>query len=297
MTRFSRMLVLLLVVQAHAQSDPVSRSWNQPVEPFRIAGNLYYVGASDITSYLITTPAGHIVLDGGFVETAPLIAASIERLGFRLADVRVLIGSHPHYDHAGGLAELKRRSGARFVASTADAPLYAAGGKGDPQFGDRFPFPPITADQLIADGERLTLGGTSLVARITPGHTPGCTTWTATIERHEVAFLCSPTVPTGYVLAGNPRYPNAIADYRRQFAVLRALQPDLFLASHGAFFDLAGKRMRHGEKHNAFVDPGGYRAYVLAAEERFEKEAARQARTSSGRGTGKRAPLGPSKRQ
>jgi metallo-beta-lactamase class B len=277
MKRLALLLSLLLALFARAQSDPVSRSWNQPVEPFRIAGNLYYVGASDITSYLLTTPEGHIVLDGGFVETAPMIAANIERLGFRVEDVRILIGSHAHSDHAGGLAELKRRSGARFLASAGDAPLYARGGKDDPQFGDRFLFPPITADRLLSDGERVSLSGTTLTARVTPGHTPGCTTWTTTIEGLDAAFLCSPTAP-GYVLAGNPRYPNAIADYRKHFAILRALEPEIFLAAHGNFFDLDSKRKKHGAGRNAFVDPEGYRSFVETMETRFEREAARQTR-------------------
>jgi metallo-beta-lactamase class B len=275
MKRLGLLLTLLVALFARAQSDPVSRSWNQPVDPFLIAGNLYYVGASDITSYLFTTPEGHIVLDGGFVETAPMIAASIERLGFRVEDVRILIGSHPHYDHAGGLAELRRRSGAKFLASAGDAPLYARGGKDDPQFGDRFLFPPITADRIISDGEQISLGGTTLTARITPGHTPGCTTWTTTIAGSKAAFLCSPTAP-GYVLVGNPRYPNAIEDFRRQFAILRALEPELFLASHGNFFDLEAKRKKHSARRNAFIDPEGYRSFVAKMEKRFEQEAARQ---------------------
>jgi len=272
-------LALLLARLVHAQSDPVSRSWNQPVEPFRIAGNLYYVGASDITSYLITTPKGHIVLDGGFVETAPMIRANIERLGFRVRDVRILIGSHPHYDHAGGLAELKHATGAKFIASALDAPLYARGGTDDPQFFDRYPFPPVIADRTIADGEQLSLGGVKLTARITPGHTPGCTTWTMNVGDQTVAFLCSPTAP-GYQLVDNPRYPNAIEDYRRQFAILRSLDPDIFLASHGNFFKLTEKRKRHSAKVNAFVDRKGYREFIAEAEASFEEKVATQRNAS-----------------
>ena len=259
--------IALLAAAAYAQKDPVSRSWNQAVPPFRIAHNLYYVGASDITSYLITTPRGHIVLDGGFEETAPMIRANIEQLGFRVQDVRFLIGSHAHYDHAGGLAELKRVTGAQFLASTLDAPAYAAGGKDDPQFGDRFLFPPIIADRQFVDGERLILGDTTLTAHITAGHTRGCTTWTM----NDVIFLCSSSVPGGYVLVDNPKYPNVADDYRRQFALLRSLQPKIFLASHGNFFDLEEKR-----KTKNFVDPEGYREYVAQSEKRFEDELARQ---------------------
>jgi metallo-beta-lactamase class B len=252
---------------ACAQSDPVSRSWNQPIPPFRIDDNLYYVGASDITSYLITTPRGHILLDGGFVETVPIIRANIERLGFRVEDVKILIGSHAHYDHAGGLAELKRLSGAQFISSELEAPLYARGGKDDPQFGDRFPFPPLVADRRIVDGEQVTLGDVKLTAHITAGHTPGCTTWTM----GDAVFLCSPTVPQGYKLVGNARYPNVIEDYRRQFAFLRSLKPRIFLASHGNFFDLERKR-----KTKTFADPEGYRTFVEEQEARFECVVAEQ---------------------
>src|SRR5215213_6807247 len=205
-----------LLHPAFAQNDPVSRSWNQPVAPFRITGNLYYVGASDVTSFLIATPKGHILLDGGFVETAPMIVANIRRLGFDPKDVRVLLSSHAHFDHAGGLAELKRVTGATFYASRRDLPLLARGGRDDPQFGDRFPFPPIEADRILGDGTRVSLGGTTLVAHMTPGHTPGCTTWTTRIGNRDVVFVGSPTVPSDYRLRNNPRYPDAIEDYRRQ---------------------------------------------------------------------------------
>ncbi|HEX2121275.1 MAG TPA: subclass B3 metallo-beta-lactamase [Thermoanaerobaculia bacterium] len=273
-----RMLVALLLVSsaAFAQKDPVSRSWNQPVEPVRIAGNLYYVGASDVTSYLITTPKGHIVLDGGFAETAPMILANIRKLGFRVEDVRILLSSHAHEDHAGGLAELKRVTGAKLYASRRDIPLLARGGRDDPQFGDRFSFPPVTADHAFDDGFRLTLGGTTLVARVTPGHTPGCTTWTMRASggkrTYDVVFVGSPTVPPQYRLKNNPNYPDAVADYRRQFRILRSLRCDIFLAAHGSFFGLtakvAGKR--------SFIDPIRYRTFVTDMERRFEEHLARE---------------------
>ena len=268
--------VIIAAGVASAQQDPISRSWNQPVEPFRIAGNLYYVGASDVTSFLITTPAGHMVIDGGLVETAPMIVANIRRLGFRAEDVRILLNSHAHYDHAGGLAELKRATGGQLYASRADAPLLARGGRGDPQFRDRLVYPAIVADRIFDDGEPVTLGGTTMTARITPGHTPGCTTWTTTIadgpRLYSVVFLCSPTVPDGYVLTTNPRYPNAVADYRRQFEVLRSLHPDIWLASHGNFFDLA-QRM----KTEDFLDAATYLPFVERMASAFEKRVASEA--------------------
>jgi metallo-beta-lactamase class B len=264
-------LALLFTTPLFAQSDPVSRSWNQPVEPFRIAGNLYYVGATDITSYLITTPKGHIVLDGGFVETAPMILANIRKLGFEPKDVRILLHSHAHYDHVGGLAELKRATGAKFYASRRDLPQLARGGTDDPQFGDRFLFPPIVADRIVDDGMRVSLGGVTLVAHMTPGHTPGCTTWTTRIGRRDVVFVGSPTVPSDYRLKNNPRYPNAIEDYRAQFRTLKTLGCDIFLASHGNFFGL--EEMIAGRKSFAGCD--AYHKFVEASERRFEDRVAR----------------------
>jgi metallo-beta-lactamase class B len=262
-------LLLLAASPLLAQHDPVSRSWNQPVEPFRIAGNLYYVGASDITSYLITTPRGHILIDGGFVETVPQITANIRKLGFRVEDVRILLNSHAHVDHAGGLAELKRLTGATLYASARDIPLLARGGLDDPHFADRLPYPAVRADRIIHDGSRVTLGGTTLVARLTPAHTAGCTTWTMRVRENgkplDVVFVGSASVPNAYRLTAP-----LIADYRHTFQLLRSLKCDIFLGSHGNFFQLEEKR-----KSRQFVDPEGYRRYVAEAEKACEERAAR----------------------
>ncbi len=259
----------------HAQADPTSRSWNQPVEPYRIVGNLYYVGASDITSYLITTPEGHILLDGGFVETAPIIEASIKKLGFKLEDVKILLSSHAHFDHVGGLAELKRVTGAKFAAMDRDAPLLARGGKGDFLFGDKDPFPPIQADRILHDGDTVTLGGTTLTAHLTPGHTMGNTTWTMKAKEgdrtYDVVFAASTTVLPGVRLTNNPKYPEIAEDYAKTFRVLKSLPCDVFLGSHASFFDGLGKadRLRKGAKENPFVDPQGYKDYVARGERKY----------------------------
>jgi metallo-beta-lactamase class B len=272
-------VAVLLAFPLFAQKDPLSRSWNQPVEPFRIAGNLYYVGASDITSYLITTPKGHIILDGGFEETVPMILANIRKLGFNVEDVKILLSSHAHYDHAGGLAELKRITGATFYASAEDIPQLARGGLDDPQFGNRFPFTPVFADRIIRDKSKVSLGGTTLTARITPGHTRGCTTWTMRAGGHDVVFVGSPSVPSDYRLTDNRRYPGAVSDYRTQFAILKSLPVDIFLASHGNFFDLEKKRAALGSdgKANPFVDSEGYHRFVELMERRFEERVRNEA--------------------
>jgi metallo-beta-lactamase class B len=274
--------LFLLPALACAQADETSRSWNQPVEPFRIAGNLYYVGASDITSYLITTPEGHILLDGGFVETAPMIRENVKKLGFRIEDVKILLSSHAHYDHAGGLAALKEMTGARFFSSAADAPAHARGGKDDPVLGNRSVYLPVQADRLLQDGDTATLGGTTLVAHVTAGHTQGCTTWTMKVDdggrKLDAVFICSTSVLPETRLTKNPSYPGIADDYARTFRVLRELPCDLFLASHGSFYNLKDKaeRLRKGEGPNPFIDPEGYRQYVDRNEKAFRDRLARE---------------------
>lgn len=171
---FFVVLLLYCPVAANAQADETSRSWNHPVKPYRVIGDIYYVGAAEVTSFLITTPEGHILLDSGFAETVPQIKQNIAQLGFRLQDVKILLNSHAHFDHAGGLAELKTLTGAKLMASEADAALLARGGKGDFHFGDRLAYAPLNTDRILHDGDRVELGGVTMTAHLTPGHTKGC---------------------------------------------------------------------------------------------------------------------------
>jgi metallo-beta-lactamase class B len=280
---YALLSIFLLACAAFAQTNEQDRSWNRPVEPFRIIGNIYYVGASDITSYLITTPRGHILIDSGFIETVPQIRANIEKLGFKLSDVKILLNSHAHYDHAGGLAELKRLTGAKLLASRADAVLLAGGGRNDPNFADRFPFEPVKADEVFDDGRVVSLGGVRLAANVTPGHTRGCTTWTTTAaegrKRFSVVFVCSTSSP-GYKLIGNESYKNIVADYLGTFERLGRLKPDVYLGSHGSIFGLEDKieRLRSNPRSNPFIDPAGYRAYIAGSEKEFRKKLAAQKR-------------------
>ncbi len=264
-------LFALRVSTAQAQATEEWRSWNQPVEPFRIAESLYYVGASDIASYLITTSEGHILIDGGFVETAPQIEANISKLGFKVEEVKILLNSHAHFDHAGGLAALKARSGAKLFASAPDATLLESGGKGDFRFGDEGQFPPVVVDRRLADGEAVTLGGATLTARLTPGHTRGATTWTFKAGSFDVVLVSSASI-LDYRFVGKESYPGIAADFERTFAVLEALPVQIFLAPHGGFFDLAGKRERAASGmglRNPWVDPAGYKAWVARAKGAF----------------------------
>jgi metallo-beta-lactamase class B len=240
---------------------------NFPVEPFRIAGNLYYVGASDLASYLLVTPSGHILLDGGLPGTASQIVGNIQRLGFKVSDVKVLVNSHAHGDHAGGLAELKRLSGAELWVSAADAPLLEAG-------AGPVAFPPVRPDHLIRDGGSVKIGGAEMVAHLTPGHTPGCTTWSTTVKEggasYRAVFVCSTTVLPDYRLLANPTYPGIASDFEKTFQTLAAMPCDLFLAAHGSFFDLGHKKALLGRQgDNPFVDPKGFQRYVSEGRARF----------------------------
>ena len=267
-------VLLLAAVSAFGQADPTSRAWNKPVPPFRIMGNLYYVGATEVCAFLIATPKGHILLDGGFVETAPQIERNLSQLGFKLTDVKILLNSHAHFDHAGGLAELKRESGAKLAASARDAELLRNGGHGDFRFGDTLTFPPVAVDQVIGDGESIQIGNQKLTAWLTPGHTKGNTTWTTRIsdgtQTYDVVFAGSPTA-LDYQLVGKESYPGIASDFEKTFAVLKKLPCDIFLSDHGSFFAFEQKRQRlsRGEKPNPFIDPNGYKRFVAQYEKEF----------------------------
>ena len=274
---FSFTLLVALAGLAAGQADPISRSWNKPVPPFRVMGNLYYVGATEVGSFLITTPQGHILLDGGFVETTPQIERNIAQLGYKLEDVKILLNSHAHFDHAGGLAELKRKTGAKMIASARDAELLRAGGHGDFRFGDTLTFPPVEVDQIIGDGESVQLGGQRLIALLTPGHTKGNTTWTTKIsdgqKSYAVVFAGSPTA-LDYQLVGRESYPGIAADFEKTFAVLKKLPCDIFLSDHGSFFSFEQKRERlaRGENPNPFIDPDGYKRFVDQYQKEFKQK-------------------------
>jgi metallo-beta-lactamase class B len=276
MLRTVLVTLLALASQLHGQRSAQERAdWNRPVKPFRIIGNVYYVGVRGVSAFLINSTAGSILLDGGFPETAPLIEASITALGFRLGDVKYLVNSHAHYDHCGGLAELKKRSGAKMVASEADS-----NGRGqlncvDPQK----PSPAVGVDRVIADNQTVQLGDVTLTGHLTPGHTKGCTTWSMPVidsgKTYQVVFYCSTTVVSK--LVGNPEYPNIVADYEQSFEKLRKLLCDVFLAPHDGFFRLHEKAeaVRGGRK-GAFVDAAEMRKHVDQSERAFRAALARE---------------------
>jgi len=270
-------LILTFSFAVFAQKFDGDRKMNQPVEPFKIIGNVYYVGASDVTSYLITTPQGHILIDSGFEETVPQIKANVAKLGFKLEDVKILLINHAHYDHCGGLAELKKLTGARLYASPPDASVLEDGGASDFRFGgDRaFSFTPVKPDEILKDGQEIKLGGATLKTYFTFGHTKGATSWTTEAAenggKYKVAIISSVTT-LDYSFVDNPKYPQIAEDFTKTYQTLKNIKADVFLSSHGGFFDLTEKaqKLRAGAKPNPFIDPNGYRQFVARVTKQFE---------------------------
>ncbi len=257
--------------------------WTQPVPPFRIADNLYYVGSKGLASYLITTPQGDILINSNLESSVPQIQASVEKLGFHFNEVKILLISHAHWDHCAGSAAVKKLTGAKYMVMDADVPEIEAGGKGNFQYGNspESLYRATKVDRVLHDGDEVRLGSAVLVAHLTPGHTKGCTTWTMTAtdggKKYNVVIVGSPNVNPGYKLVNNTLYPGIAQDYERTFRVLKALACDIFLGAHGDYFGMTAKvaRMKQGGP-NVFVDPEGYRAYVAEREQAFRTELAKQ---------------------
>ncbi|HYR82883.1 MAG TPA: subclass B3 metallo-beta-lactamase [Terriglobia bacterium] len=251
----------------------------KPFTPFKIIGNIYYVGDTNEAVYLITTRDGHILLDTGYAETVPIVKEGVEKLGFRMRDIKIMISGHAHSDHVAGHALVKEMTGARVLASELDAVVIESGGaRGDYRGPRANPWTPAKVDQIIRDGEKVTLGGTTLVAHLTPGHTRGNTTWTTVIEdrgaKFNVAFMPSVGRNEGVHVFNYPNHPTIAEDYQKTFRVLKTLPCEVFLGPHGNFFDLNGKfaRMQAGAKENPFIDPVGCRQFVARGEAAFLKQ-------------------------
>jgi len=273
-------LVLAGIASTFAQANP---DWTEPFPPFHIAGNLYYIGSKGLANYLVTTPQGNILINSDLEANVPIIQASIEKLGFKFKDTKILLISHAHWDHDAGSAKIKERTGASYMVMDADVPVVESGGKLDFQYGNNpdFLYPPTKVDRVLHDGDEVRLGGAVLVAHLTPGHTKGCTTWTMKVteggKTYNVVIIGSPNVNPGYKLIHNNSYPQIAEDYVRMWAVLKSLPCDIFLGAHGSYFGLEEKypRLKDGGA-NPFVDPGGYKKYIAEKEQDFNTELAKQ---------------------
>lgn len=264
-----------LPAQTQNQKSPHD-DWNQPFKPFRIIGNIYYVGTNNLACYLITSPAGHVLIDTAMQESAPIIRANIETLGHKLKYVRLILSSHAHFDHVAGHADMKAATGAQIVASAADALALESGGT--KSFHPIGSYKPVKVDRIIKDGEIVRLGSIALKAHLTPGHTEGNTTWTTTVEengkKYEVVFAASMSINPGVRMINNPTWPTIADAYARSFQKLKSLPCDVFLGPHAQFFDLEAKvkRMTADPKTNPFIDPEGFRNYVADYEKSYNDQ-------------------------
>jgi metallo-beta-lactamase class B len=280
LTRACALLSLTFAaVPAMAASD-----YTTPFPAHHVAGNIYFVGSKGMAVYLITTPKGNILINSGVVDSPPLIKASIEALGFKYADTKILLISHAHGDHDAGSAQIVKETGALYEVMDADVPTVESGGKLDFQYGAKGGdnlYPPVKVGRVLHDGDTVSLGGTVLTARLTPGHTRGCTTWTLPVKDGGRTLLAvivgSPNVNKGYRLVNNSAYPGIAKDFETTFRVLKALPADVFLGAHGEYYGMEAKYagLKAGGA-NPFIDPAGYKAYVAERDEAFRKELARQ---------------------
>jgi metallo-beta-lactamase class B len=275
----SGLAILAFSAGLFAQVPP---DWTEPFPPHRVISNIYYVGSRGLASYLVTTPQGHILINSSLEQSVPLIRASIEKLGFRFNDVRILLISHAHWDHCAGSARIKELTGARYMVMDADVPEIEAGGKGNFQYGNSpgSLYPPNKVDRVLHDGDQVKLGDTVLTARLTPGHTKGCTTWTMPAsdggKTYNAVIIGSPNVNPGYKLVHNALYPQIAQDYERTFRVLKSLACDVFLGAHGSYYGMEAKTPRIGKGPNPFIDPEGYKSYVAEREQAFRAELKKQ---------------------
>ena len=277
------LLILAAVIFNGTRPAQSQNDWTEPFPAFRITNNLYYVGSKGLANYLITTPKGHILINSDLEPNVPLIKNSIESLGFKFTDIKILLISHAHSDHNGASDTIKKLTGAKYMVMDADVPTVESGGKTDFYYANdpTTLYTPTKVDRILHDGDEVKLGDVVLTAHLTPGHTKGCTTWTMKVKegsqtRH-VVIVGSPNVNPGYKLVDNPQYPNIAADYEKMFRVLKSLPCDYFLGAHGNYFDLETKyKQFKAGAADAFIDPQGYQSYVNEREQAFRQELAKQ---------------------
>ncbi|MET0552412.1 MAG: subclass B3 metallo-beta-lactamase [Vicinamibacteria bacterium] len=279
-------LVAAIVLAAAAATAGAqdNEEWSRPTEPFRVVGTVHYVGTVELGAYLITTSAGHILIDGGLPSSAAPIEASIRKLGLDPKEIRILLTTQAHFDHVGSMAYFKKLSGARVEVMDGDVPALESGGKKDYLFGpdEKFHFEPVKVDRVLKDGDSVTLGGATLKAVRTPGHTPGSTTWTMTADekgtKYQVVFAASAGINPGTRLVTDPSYPGIVEDYAYTLKTLAAMKPDIFLGSHTGFFKMEEKRTALFMKKtpHPFVDAEGWRTYVASRQKGFDDYVAKE---------------------
>lgn len=295
---FSAIAVSLLASAVPAQAQTPSdlpakmrEKWNTPAEPFKIIDNVYYVGTAGLASFLVTSPNGHVLVNSAVSEATPLIKANIDKLGFKLTDIKFLLSSEAHYNHVGGFAELKKATGAQVVSSAGDKPLLEGGYYPGQQENEALRFPPVNVDLVVGDGGKIVIPDTVnkgrakrdlvLTAYMTPGDTPGCVSWTTVTREqkwnHTVVFFCSTTIAMNRVVGAGLTYPNIVEDYKQTFIKAKGMIADVFLAPHPEMFKMDEKVPLIG-KHgvNPFVKAGEFHSFVRDAEKAFNEGLAKQ---------------------
>jgi metallo-beta-lactamase class B len=271
------LITMFLTVGLTAQAHP---DWTTPFPPHHVISNIYYVGSQGLASYLITTPQGNILINSSLESSVPMIRESIEKLGFHFSDTKILLISHAHWDHCAGSALVKELTGAKYYVMDGDVDVVESGGKMDFQYGAENNYKPTKVDRVLHDGGEVKLGGTVLVAHLTPGHTKGTTTWTMKVDdggkTRDVVIVGSPNVNPGYKLVNNQLYPQIAKDYEHMFEVLKKLPCDIFLGAHGNYYEMEAKYPRLGHGENPFIDPEGYKSYVAEREHAFREELKKQ---------------------
>jgi metallo-beta-lactamase class B len=280
-------LCALALVTTGAQAQTVKdflaqtmAKWTAPFPPFRLIDNIYYVGTDGIAVYVIQTSGGLILMDTAVPQSTAMLKDNIAKLGFKESDIKIILNTHAHFDHTGGFAEIKKDTGAQLVAGARDKPLLEGGYyPGDEQNAD-IGFAPVKVDRTVGEGDKVTLGDTTLTAHATPGHSPGCTSWEMTVkdggQDRQVLFFCSGTVALNR-LVGNPTHPGIVGDYKSTYAKIKAMKIDVLLGPHPEVYGMQAKRaaMKDGAP-NPFVQPGELAAYAATLETDFDKALARQ---------------------
>ena len=284
-------LFLLLFSSPASMPAATDPAWTTPLAPFQIADNLYYVGSEDLASYLVVTPKGNILINANLASSPPQIRASAEKLGFRWSDTRILLNSQAHYDHVGGAAEVVRETHAQIMVMDGDRSVMETGARTDflSPSTNIFPFPPVHVDRVLHDGETVSLGGVTLTAHKTAGHTRGCTTWTMVSHlpgepagtMRNIVIVGGVTFWSEYHFVTTPghrvSYPGISQDFQHTFSELRVLPCDVFLGAHGDYFDMLSKLKRYQQDGpSVFVDPVGYYAFVADGEKTFQRELSKQ---------------------
>jgi metallo-beta-lactamase class B len=284
LSRLTMFFALGAIALAQPQNAvPQNAEWTKPFPPFRMIGNIYWVGSYDLATYLITTPQGNILINTGVGDTAKQIKASVEQLGFKLADTKILTATHGHFDHVAGMAELKRMTGARLMVAAEEKALLESGGKADFRYGDSpgAQFEPVKVDQTFTDGEKISLGGTELIAHHHPGHTKGATSFTLNVleggKTYRVIIANMGSINPGVTVSGMPKYPLIAVDYAQTFISQKDMKIDIWLASHAAQFRMHDK-YKPGDpyKPERFVDPAGFRLEVVRLEKAYIDQLARE---------------------